>query len=76
MIELSRYRRVKRDNLVWAELSGEGVNVKFKRFDVESGKELDPEVSYVSFAEMQAKLSEMENNMEVLKELLNLATPK
>jgi hypothetical protein len=72
MIEINRYVRLKPQGLVRFEVTKEheevGIKVIFKRFDVETGKEIDPEISFVSFAEVDGRLSEMEKQIEVLRE--------
>jgi hypothetical protein len=74
MIELLRYARVKPDNLVHAELDpdGSGVIIYFKRFDVENGREVEPETSRVSFKDLETRLTETDTERKVLVELLGL----
>lgn len=78
MIELNRYARVKPAGLVRAEPTedGGGLNVFFKRFDVETGREIDPETSFMAWAEMEDKLREVVSQEAVLRELLSLRGPK
>lgn len=72
MIEINRFIRLRPHGLVRLEVvpgDGSGVNVFFKRFDVETGREIEPEVSFLTFSEIDAKLSEMERHVAVLREL-------
>lgn len=73
MIELLRYARLKPDGLASARLMPDGdVAVEFKRFSVENGKELEPEESVFPFASLEARLSEVTKELEVLRELIAL----
>lgn len=73
MIELNRYARVKPEGLVVAKaVDSVGLNVYFKRFDVENGKEIEPEISYLRFAELEDKLAELKRQQLVVEELLVL----
>lgn len=76
MIEFRRYARNKSQGLVSAYAVGEGqVQVDFKRFDPENGKEVDPEVCLVTFEELEAKQAELVLALAVVKELLKLKPP-
>jgi hypothetical protein len=79
MIEINRWIRVKPQGLCWAERAtdngDEGVYVYFKRFDVENGKVLDPERSFLTFKDLEEKLAESERQAPVIKELLGLKPP-
>lgn len=82
MIELLRYARDHAEGLVTAEVvpgsalfgppQPPGVNVQFKRFDVRNGRELEPEVSFVTFIELEKHLNELEIELSAVKELLAL----
>lgn len=81
MIELQRYARVKPQGLVSAEpyvpAAGQfppppSVVVQFKRFDVENGKEVEPETCIVSFEDLEKRLVELKAETEVVQELLAL----
>lgn len=73
MIELVRYARVKPKGLVSASVTPEGdVKVLFKRFDVEDGREVDPETCLLTFAEIEARYEEIKKELEVVQELLAL----
>lgn len=75
MIEINRYLRLKPAGLAWAEPTaddGGGLYVYFKRFDVETGKELEHERSFLKFEDLEKRLQEMEKEMPVLRELLQL----
>lgn len=75
MIELVRYARVKPQGLVSASINANGlVSVKFKRFDVENGKEIEPEECLLTFQELEARLSEIKKELSVVEELLTLKT--
>lgn len=75
MIELGRYTRLKPEGFAVAVLVEGGMEVRFKRFDVENGKELPPEVSFLTFEEIEAKLKEYEAHVLVLRELAGLKPP-
>jgi len=73
MIELLRYARVKPHGLVSARVTPEGfVCVAFKRFNVENGKEDTPEECLITFGDLEARLTEIQSEMEVAQELLSL----
>ena len=75
MIELNRFIRLKPDGLTRVEATakeGGGVNVYFKRFDVETGKEIEPETSFLSFSEIDLKVEEMERHLAALREFSRL----
>lgn len=73
MIELVRYARVKPQGLVSASVNADGqVRVLFKRFDVENGKEVEPEECLLTFAELEARFTEIKKELEVVQELLTL----
>jgi len=75
MIEINRYIRVKPHGLSWAEATadqGGGLYVYFKRFDVETGKEIESERSFLKFEDLEAKLAEMEKQGLAIRELLRL----
>lgn len=79
MIELQRYAREHADGFASAELCQAptslppmGVMIKFKRFDVSRGHELDPEISVVTFQDLEARLAENEKEQAVIRELLAL----
>jgi hypothetical protein len=76
VIEFNRYIRVKPQGLVHVEATeerGGGLWVIFKRFDVENGREIEPERSFLSFTEIHSKLSEMEAQIKVLREFARLS---
>lgn len=73
MIELLRFARVKADGLVSARVMPDGiVCVEFKRFSVETGKEIEPEQCLLSFEELQTRQIELQKELEVVQELLAL----
>lgn len=83
MIELPRYARDHAEGLASAEIvlsritvgtepDVAGLSVKFKRFDVRNGRELDPEESFVTFDELEKHLVELEISLGAVKELLAL----
>lgn len=73
MIELLRYARVKSDGLASAFVNPEGlVVVRFKLFNRETGKEDQPEESVLTFTELEARLTEIKKELEVVYELLAL----
>lgn len=73
MIELLRYARLKPYGVVSTEVKGEIVAVSFKRFSHEiPAKEETPEVSEVSFVDLETRLVELKIELEVAKELLAL----
>jgi hypothetical protein len=75
MIEINRYIRVKPGGLSWGEATadqGGGLYVYFKRFDVENGKEIEPERSFLKFEDLEARLAEMEKQSVAIRELLLL----
>lgn len=73
MIELLRYARVKPAGLVSAKLlDGDDVCVLFKRFDVENGKEVDPEECVFPYADLVERLKELKKELVVVEELLAL----
>lgn len=75
MIEINRYIRVKPNGLSWAEATadqGGGLYVYFKRFDVETGKEIESERSFLKFEDLEAKLAEIEKQLPVIHEFLRL----
>ena len=73
MIELLRYHRVKSQGLVSATINDQGmVCVAFKRFDVENGKEIEPETCLLTFPELETRFAELIDELEVVKELLAL----
>lgn len=72
MIEFSRYLRLKPKGLVGTEPpQTDGITVVFKRFDVESGEEVEPERSFMTWDELEKKLSEVEAAALVIRELLS-----
>jgi hypothetical protein len=75
MIELNRYVRVKPAGLSWAEVTredGGGLNIHFKRFDVENGREIEPEKSFVAWKELEEKQAELEKQIVAIREFLAL----
>jgi hypothetical protein len=79
MIEFSRYTRLKPLGVVVVRIhqtetnQEPGVVVAFKRFDNETGKELDQaEECHVTFDELQQKADELERDLAVCRELLKL----
>jgi len=75
MIELNRYVRVKPDGLAKAvptDDDGGGIYVYFKRFDVENGREIEPERSFLSWADIERHLAECEAHAAVLREFMAL----
>ena len=75
MIEIGRYVRVKPQGLARAEPTadeGGGLYVYFKRFDVENGREVEPERSFLSWSEMESHLARCEADAGALRELLAL----
>lgn len=71
MIELGRYARVKPDGLVSVvEPSETGIEVHFKRFDPENGKEVSPEISKLTFTEIEEEIRKHEIGLVVLRELI------
>lgn len=73
MIELLRYARVKAQGLVSAfKLDLDTVKIEFKRFDVETGKEVSPETSLVNFGDLAKRKIELMTELEVVNELLTL----
>jgi hypothetical protein len=75
MIEINRYIRLKPNGLAWAEVTRDddgGLYVYFKRFDVETGKEVDPERSFLKFEDIESNLNEMEKQSVAMRELLRL----
>lgn len=74
MIELLRYARLKPYDVVSTKaLNAEVLEVSFKRFRVDiPGVEETPEISEVSFSELEKKHAELVIEMEVVKELLAL----
>lgn len=78
MIEFNRFIRVKPEGLVRVEATeeqGGGLWVIFKRFDVENGREIEPERSFLASTEIHERLAEMEKHIVVLREFARL-TPK
>jgi len=72
MIELIRYHRVKPQGLVSARNENGLVAVEFKRFNVENGREEDPERCLLTFGELEKRLVELTAETEVVLELLRL----
>jgi hypothetical protein len=74
MIELLRYARLKPHGVVSVEvLPHTIVRISFKRFSVEiPNKEETPEISDISFPDLEARLVELQTELEVVKELLAL----
>lgn len=73
MIELLRYARLKPEGVVSAQLMPDGtVQVEFKRFSVENGKEIEPEQCALTFEELEARLDETKKELGVIEELLAL----
>lgn len=73
MIELVRYARVKPQGLASSRVLEDGtVCVEFKRFDVENGKEVEPERSILTFLEIETRLAEIIAERAVVEELLAL----
>lgn len=74
MIELARYHRLRPLGLSSATLLDDGrLEVTFKRFSVETGKEeVEPERSIITFADLEKKLAEMRIEEEVIQEFLTL----
>lgn len=75
MIELSRYVRLKPEGLVRAEPTtdnGGGLHVYFKRFDVENGREIEPEKSFLSWGEIESRLAECDAQAAALRGLIGL----
>lgn len=75
MIEINRFIRVRPEGLARAvptDDEGGGLYVYFKRFDVENGREIEPERSFVSWADMEARLAECDAHAGVLRELIAL----
>ena len=73
MIELTRYHRLKPKGLASASLDEPGmVCVTFKRFDVETGMEIPPEQSLLSFYELEHRQDVLKMELEVVQELLGL----
>lgn len=72
MIELLRYARLK-PKFASAKADPDGtVTVYFKRFDVATGAELEPETCVLTKNELRDRLADTEKEMAVLKELLDL----
>lgn len=78
MIELLRYARLKPHGVVSADaLNYFTVRIRFKRFSVEiPNKEETPEESDVHFSHLKERLSELETELLVVKELLALQPPE
>lgn len=74
MIELLRYARLKPYGVVSVAVPDPAtLRVSFKRFSVEiPGKEETPEISDVQFSDLEERLSEVQTELAVLKELLEL----
>lgn len=78
MIEIDRHIRLKPQGLTWAEATpdqGGGLYVYFKRFDPETGKEVESERSFLKFEDLEAKLGEMERHSAAIREFLKLKPP-
>lgn len=74
MIELLRYARLKSHGVVSATvIDPNTLQVSFKRFSVEiPNKEETPEVSDVTFPDLETRLAELKIELEVVQELLAL----
>lgn len=72
MIELSRLVRLLPQGFVSLEETPdkEGVHVRFKRFDPQTGQELDPENSYLSWEEVLEYKAKYERELGMLAKLL------
>lgn len=75
MIELSRYVRLKPEGFARAEPTaddGGGLHIYFKRFDVENGREIEPEKSFLAWSEIESKLAECDAHATALRGLIAL----
>jgi uncharacterized radical SAM superfamily protein len=73
MIELLRYARLKPEGVVSAQVTPNGtIQVEFKRFSVENGKEIEPEQCAITFEELETRLDEARKELGVIEELLAL----
>lgn len=81
MIELLRYAKDHAEGLASAEvltnslkveLTSPGVMIRFKRHDVRTGREIEPEESFVTFSSMAERLEDLKKEQAVLEELLAL----
>lgn len=71
MIELSRFVRLMPKGLVSVQdQSEESFQVAFKRFDVETGAELEPEISCLTWQEVVEAIEKNEAELVILRQLL------
>lgn len=71
MIELSRFVRLMPKGFVSiSDPSEEGFHVTFKRFDPETAAPLEPEVSYLTWKEVQEAVEKHETELVILRQLL------
>lgn len=72
MIELLRYARLKPYGVVSTSIPDAAtIRISFKRFSVEiPAKEETPEISDVSFVDLEARQAELLIELEAVKELL------
>jgi hypothetical protein len=70
MNDLKRYYRLKPTGNCWAERIGEEVKLLFKRFDNETGKELDPEYQYSTVEQLKKDKEDLENQLFAINSIL------
>ena len=71
MVDLRRFFRLKPKGLCWIEKLDESFVVKFKRFDNETGTDLDPETNYITEDEIRKELAESLEKIEAANIILN-----
>lgn len=73
MIEVLRYARLKPEGLASAtHVAPEAILVRFKRFNVENGKEDTPEESFVTYSDLEAREEVLKKELDVIREFLAL----
>jgi len=71
MVDIKRYNRLKDQGLAKVISQGPGLySVRFSRFDVENGQELEPEIQPLSMEELLTVRATLESQVQAINEII------
>ena len=71
MNDLKRYYRLMSQNKCWAEYDGNDVKIFFKRFDPETGEELDPEYQFSTLKQLELDKIDLEQQLKAINSIID-----
>ena len=70
-MDIKRFGRLSKDGYASVMTRNGNIYLSFRRFDVENGSELEPELQAITEGQLETRLEELQAELEIIKEVMS-----